>query len=113
YAPISKKDGTPVAIIEVDAEISRFIKKTRDELLLALGVGFGGFCVAMVPGLVLANRITRGLSRLSDGMMRFKSGEHEVEVEAGAGDEIEQLGAVFNEMIISLRERLALLPYVS
>src|SRR5205085_2317249 len=43
----------------------------------------------------------------------FRAGEHEVQVALRTGDEIEELGSVFNEMILSLREKLALLPYVS
>ncbi len=113
YAPILNHVGQPVAVIEADAEISRFIAKQRNELFLALGIGCGAFCVAMIPGLLLARSITRGLNQLSDGMQRFKSGDHAVQVNVATGDELQELGSVFNEMIISLGEKLALLPYVS
>ncbi len=36
-----------------------------------------------------------------------------MQVSVTTGDELQQLGTVFNEMIISLGEKLALLPYVS
>jgi class 3 adenylate cyclase len=113
YAPVMRKDGTPAAIIEVDAEVSAFIAKQRRELFLSMLVGAGALCIAMVPGLLLARSITRGLHKLSDGMNRFRAGEHAVQVSVNTGDEIEELGAVFNEMILSLGEKLALLPYVS
>ena len=113
YAPVLNRAGEPVAMIEADARISRFIARQREEFLLALAIGCGAFLVAMIPGLLLARSITRGLNKLSAGIRRFQSGEHDVQVHVGTGDELQHLGKVFNEMIISLGEKLALLPYVS
>ena len=113
YAPILNRQGKPVAILEADAEISRFLARQREELLWSLAIGAGAFCVAMIPGLLLARSITRGLKKLSTGMRRFRSGEHDVQVDVMSRDELQELGSVFNEMIISLGEKLALLPYVS
>ncbi len=100
-------------MIEADAKISRFISRQREEVLLALAIGGGAFLIAMIPGLLLARSITGGLNKLSAGIRRFQSGEHDVQVHVGSGDELQHLGMVFNEMIISLGEKLALLPYVS
>lgn len=113
YAPIFNHAGHPVAIVEADARITRFIERQRDELWLALAIGCGAFFIAMIPGLLLARSITRGLNHLSAGLRRFQAGERDVQVSVTTGDELQQLGAVFNEMIISLGEKLALLPYVS
>ena len=113
YAPVFDRAGKPVAVIEADARISRFMARQRDELLLALAIGCGAFFVAMIPGLLLARNVTRGLRKLSAGIRRFQSGEHDVQVNVTSGDELQQLGSVFNEMILSLGEKLALLPYVS
>ncbi len=113
YAPIFNRAGRPVAIVEADARITRFIERQREELWLALAIGGGAFLVAMIPGLLLARSITRGLNHLSAGIRRFQSGEHDVQVTVTTGDEVQQLGTVFNEMIVSLGEKLALLPYVS
>lgn len=46
YAPILNRAGEPVAMIEADAEISRFIARQRQELFFALGIGAGAFCIA-------------------------------------------------------------------
>ena len=113
YAPVLDHAGEPVAMVEADARISRFVERQRDELLLALAIGCGAFLVAMIPGLLLARNITRGVNKLSAGIRRFQSGEHNVQVEVKTGDELQTLGSVFNEMIVSLGEKLALLPYVS
>lgn len=113
YAPVRDRAGKPVALLEVDAEVSRFERQLRRDLLVAAGIGCGAFAVAMVPGLMLARGITRGLNVLSNGMLRFRSGDHGVQVLVPSRDEVGELAAVFNEMILSLGEKLALLPYVS
>ncbi len=113
YAPILDRAGRPVAIVEADARISRYLERQRSELLLGLAIGAGAFLIAMIPGLLLARSITGGLNKLSAGIRRFQAGEHDVQVEVRSGDELQHLGSVFNEMIISLGEKLALLPYVS
>jgi class 3 adenylate cyclase len=113
YAPILNRAGEPVAMIEADARISRFLERQREELLLSLAIGAGAFLIAMIPGLLLARSITRGLNKLSAGIRRFQAGEHDVQVQVSTGDELQHLGSVFNEMIVSLGEKLALLPYVS
>lgn len=102
-----------MAIVEADARISRYLERQRSELLLGLAMGAGAFLIAMIPGLLLARNITSGLNKLSAGIRRFQAGEHDVQVEVRSGDELQHLGSVFNEMIISLGEKLALLPYVS
>ncbi|MEP7249942.1 MAG: HAMP domain-containing protein, partial [Spartobacteria bacterium] len=68
---------------------------------LSLAIGGGALLIAMIPGLLLARSITRVLNRLSLGIRRFQSGDHEVQVDVGTGDELQHLGRVFNEMIIS------------
>ncbi len=113
YAPILNRAGEPVAMLEADARISRFLARQRAELFLAIAIGAGAFLIAMIPGLILARNITRGLNKLSAGIRRFQSGDHQVQVQVSSGDELQHLGSVFNEMIISLGEKLALLPYVS
>jgi len=113
YAPVLNRAGEPVAIVEADARISRFLERQREELLLSLAIGCVAFLIAMIPGLLLARNLTRGLNRLSAGIRRFQAGEHDVQVEVRTRDELQHLGQVFNQMIVSLGEKLALLPYVS
>ena len=113
YAPILGVDGRPVAVIEVDAEISRYTAEVAHIWWMALALGSGALALGMMPGLFLARGITRGLNRLTRGMERFRAGDNAVQVPEVPDDEIGQLGAAFNDMIESLREKLALLPYVS
>ncbi len=113
YAPLLDRAGRPVAIVETDAEVTRLLDREGRELRLALLIGLGAFAIAVVPGLLLAASITRGVRTLASGMERFRSGQNDVQIRVRSGDELESLGHAFNEMIVSLRERLALLTYVS
>jgi class 3 adenylate cyclase len=113
YAPVLDAAGMPVAIVEVDAEISKFMARQRAALLTSLAIGGAAFVVAMVPGLILARTITRGLNKLTEGIRRFQDGQYDVRVVVQSKDEIQRVGEVFNEMIASVAERLALIPYVS
>jgi class 3 adenylate cyclase len=113
YAPIFDRAGRPVAVIEVDAEMTRVMVRQRDIILTSLALAAVAIAIGTLPGLWLARSITRGLHQLAEGMRRFQAGDHAVQVATRTGDEIEQLGAAFNDMILALREKLALLPYVS
>ncbi len=113
FAPIFNDEGKPVALMVVDAEISAFLARLRDDLVFSAAAGVLALALALVPGILLANRITGGLQLLSAGMQRFHDGQTDVTVDVRTGDEIEALGSAFNDLIGSLAEKLALLPYVS
>lgn len=113
YAPIVGSDGKPVAIIEVDAEVSRYYAELERTLWLSLALGGGALLIGMLPGLWLAGGITRGLQRLTIGIQRFRAGETAVQVEAASNDEVGILSNAFNDLFEGLQEKLALLPYVS
>lgn len=113
YAPLFDADGRPFALLVIDVEISIFIQRLATDLAISAGAGLLALALAMIPGVLLANRITSGIKLLSASMQRFRDGQPDVRVSLRTGDEIEALGSVFNEMILSLAEKLALLPYVS
>ena len=113
YAPILNTAGKPIAIIETDAEIGKFIGRLRHELLTSLWYALDAFAIAMIPVLLFARSLTRGLNKLTEGIQRFQAGDNNVQVQIGTRDEIDKLGEVFNQMVLSLREKLALLPFVS
>lgn len=113
YAPVLNASGKPVAVVEADAEISKFLSRLRKELLTSLWYALDAFAIAMIPVLLFARSLTRGLNKLTEGIKRFQSGDSTVQVQIGTRDEIDKLGEVFNQMVLSLREKLALLPFVS
>lgn len=113
YAAIRDENNRPVAVVEVDAEISRFLARLRKDLLTSTAIALDAFVIAMIPALLLTRNLTRGLQRLSDGIQRFKSGDPDVKISIASRDEIQRVGEVFNEMVVALQEKLALLPFVS
>lgn len=117
FAPVLRDDGRTAAIVEVDVDIDEFIARARRELWMKAGISAAVFLVAMIPGLLLSRHITRGLDKLSNGLRRFRTGDLTVQVQLrdrlGGEDEVVRLGEAFNEMIVSLGEKLAMLPYVS
>ena len=113
YAPIMGRDGKPTAIIEVDAEVSRYTAELDRMLWLSLALGGGALLVGMLPGLWLAGGITRGLQKLTMGIQRFRAGDTAVQVATESNDEVGVLSAAFNDLFAGLQEKLALLPYVS
>lgn len=113
YSPILDQQGKPAAILEVDAEISRYLARQQEELFAVLGISALALLVGIIPGLLLVRQITSGLLLLTNGMTRFQSGEHKLQLNIRSKDEIGMLSETFNEMILSLSERLALLPFVS
>ncbi|MEO7319829.1 MAG: HAMP domain-containing protein [Chthoniobacteraceae bacterium] len=110
YAPILASDGKPVAIIEVDAEVSRYYAELDRTLWMSLALGAAALLVGMLPGLWLAGGITRGLQRLTVGIQRFRAGDTAVQVEAESNDEVGILSNAFNDLFEGLQEKLALLP---
>jgi sigma-B regulation protein RsbU (phosphoserine phosphatase) len=62
----------------------------------AIGLGFIGLAlVGIVP---LSGRLTRNLTRLSEGVHRIATGDYRARVEVRSGDEVGRLAAAFNQM---------------
>jgi len=113
YAPVLDEQRNVVAIVEVDAEISKFLAKLRKDLGTTSAIALDAFVIAMIPGLLLARNLSRGIQKLVDGIKRFQSGEHGVRVTVNSRDEVQKVADAFNDMALSLKEKLALLPFVS
>ncbi|MBC8010276.1 MAG: adenylate/guanylate cyclase domain-containing protein, partial [Burkholderiales bacterium] len=113
YAPIRNAAGAVVALLEVDAEISRFEEALADELMVEALVTLAALLAAIGPAFYLGNRLTQGARALAQGMRRFESGQMDARVELTSRDEIAAMAAGFNRMAQSVGDRLRLLPFVS
>ncbi|HTY08876.1 MAG TPA: HAMP domain-containing protein [Candidatus Edwardsbacteria bacterium] len=60
--------------------------------------------VGMAASMLLSLRMTAPLERLSEAIHRVMEGDLEARLDVKSGDEIEQLGAGFNRMLVSLKE---------
>jgi class 3 adenylate cyclase len=117
YAPVQRENGELAAIVEADVDIDDYLARARHDLWIVAALSGCVFLVAMVPGLLLSRHVTRGLDNLSSGIRRFRAGDLSVQVKLrnpiGGADEMVHLGQAFDELIVSLAEKLAMLPYVS
>lgn len=113
YAPIRNDAGEVVALLEVDAEISRFEEALADEFMVEALVTLAALLAAIGPAFYLGNRLTQGARALAQGMRRFESGQMDARVELSSKDEIAAMAAGFNRMAQSVGDRLRLLPFVS
>ena len=78
-------------------------------LWIALGFVVGGLCVAFA----LARMITQPLDSLAAGIQIVARGDLRRLVAVSSNDEIGKLTNVFNQMILSLREKLLMEKYLS
>lgn len=103
--PLTADDGTLIgslAVVRPTDDIRADLARTRDRLLVALGV----FLVAtMIAGLVLGTvHVSRPIARLLDGVRHVQEGDFKAHVKPGRDDEIGQLVEQFNVMIERLAE---------
>ncbi|MEM6885620.1 MAG: HAMP domain-containing protein, partial [Verrucomicrobiota bacterium] len=104
YAPIFDLDGKVEAVLEVDAEISRFLERAQQEFLQVLAVGLGAFLFALIPGIYLVNRVTAGLRVIKSALDQFEGGDEKTNVQLNTRDELEDVARSFNEMTSKLAE---------
>jgi sigma-B regulation protein RsbU (phosphoserine phosphatase) len=66
-------------------------------------LGFFAFAVAILAALVIANTLSRRVSRLASATSLVAGGDLDISVPVGGNDEIGSLGRAFNDMIAKLR----------
>ncbi len=90
-----------ILLSSLDAALAGF----RDLRKTVIGVGLVILAAALGLGFVLARGITRPVATLARAARSVGAGEFATRVEIATGDELEELGAAFNEMASGLSER--------
>lgn len=90
-----------ILLSSLDAALAGF----RDLRQTLIGVGLVILAVALGLGFVLARGITRPIATLARAARSVGAGDFATRVEIETGDELEELGAAFNEMASGLAER--------
>jgi adenylate cyclase len=98
-API--EEGGFIVLKSLTEELG-FLRKLQITLLF-----IGGFIliIAIVLSFLLAGGVTKPIGTLALAARRIGQGELETRVDIRTGDELEQLGGAFNEMVRGLKER--------
>jgi class 3 adenylate cyclase len=94
-------DAEFLLLSSLDAELGFLRRLSR----VVIAVGGGILLAALGVGWVLARGITRPVAVLGGAARRVGAGELDTRVEIETGDELEELGDAFNEMVAGLRER--------
>jgi len=94
-----------LGFVDVGFSLIEFNNRVRERLVLDL-VLLLVFCAIGVGGSILiSQRLTRPLDRLSQSMMAVTAGDFSQGVENRRGDEIGRLARTFNYMLFRLREK--------
>jgi class 3 adenylate cyclase len=94
-------DAGFLLLSSLDVELAFLRRLSR----LLLAVGGGILLAALATSFGLARGITRPVAALGRAARRVGAGELDTRVEIETGDELEELGGAFNEMVAGLRER--------
>jgi adenylate cyclase len=95
------EEGGFIVLKSLTQELS-FLRKLQIALLF---IGGSILIIAIVLSFLLAGGITKPIGTLALAARRIGQGELETSVDIRTGDELEQLGGAFNEMVIGLKER--------
>lgn len=102
-----------VGVIEIvfsEESVIGPVRKARTVILLVGGVLL---LIGILISMFVAKGMVSPIRRLSDGMTRVRDGDLDVRMDVQRHDEIGDLSADFNNMIMHLREKLQMQKFVS
>lgn len=88
-------------------------KAIHEQKIMYLWIALGFLVGGLIVSFALARKITKPLDVLEDGIQVVARGDLRKLVEVTSNDEIGNLTKVFNQMILSLREKLLMEKYLS
>lgn len=98
YAPIRNKEGKAIAIVGVDMladDVFVIQKNIKRQMLL---VALMGVILAIILGMIIAQRITRPVHELVEGTAHLAKGNMHYRVKVYGNDELGELAKHFNHM---------------
>ncbi len=106
YRPVRSQAGDVIGAVSVPS-LSRQnrVEETlaKDDVLL-YGIYILVLCVALVIGTLIANQISQPVRRLTAAARRVATGDLDVTLEAGRGDELGELESAFQAMTSDLKD---------
>lgn len=104
-APIVDRKGRTIAVLSMDYAVDLYFDRLRELQITIVQASVAGAIAALLLGLLVARRLTRPISALTEGVARVAGGDLSEELPVRSRDEIGQLTRAFNEMVAGLRQR--------
>jgi class 3 adenylate cyclase len=111
-APIRARDGRIVALLEVDYRVEQYVAELRASLWRQAWIPVAAMALALFLSLWVASSISRAARKLVAGTQAVQAGRYDQLVMIETRDELRAIGDAFNEMLVGLRERFAMLKFV-
>ena len=112
YHPGAKKDSAVLLIIPyeniidaADAVQKEIFQKTAQSFSVAGGTVFIALMAAFIIAVKRAKAITHPVQTIADAGIKLRNGNFDIQVNINTGDELEQLGEIFNQIGPHLKER--------
>jgi eukaryotic-like serine/threonine-protein kinase len=114
-ASLASASGSPVggflALRSLDRELAATgFTDLRRTLLFS---GAGGVALALLVGLLTARRVVRPVTVLADASRRAAEGDYQAVIPEGGRDEIGTLASAFRRLLADLRDKQALVDFMS
>jgi class 3 adenylate cyclase len=110
---ILKTKGLKIGVARVGLSQKALNRAISDQLRIYLWTASGFILAGLVGAFALARVMTKPLDSLAEGIQVVARGDLRKLVEVGSDDEIGKVTSVFNQMILSLREKLLMEKYLS
>jgi class 3 adenylate cyclase len=105
FAPVPEPGGKTRAVLVVDYAVEIYLERLRELQATILLASLAGALGATVVGVLVARRITRPVSALTDGVARVAVGDLSQALPVRSNDEVGRLTRAFNDMLEGLRQR--------
>ena len=105
WVVVTNKDPASGVTLGIARPVGEPLREMQRAAMRNLGYGVGMIGFALLGILPLSNRMTRGLSRLSEGVEKLTEGDLGARVEVLSGDEIGVLAGRFNRMAEELSDK--------
>jgi HAMP domain-containing protein/predicted Ser/Thr protein kinase len=114
-APIRAASGAQIggalALRSLDKElIATGFPELQKWLLIA---GGGGLLLAMLASVITARQVARPVTQLANATRRAAEGDYQAEIPEGGSDEIGTLASAFRRLVADLRDKQALVDFLS
>lgn len=105
FAPIARRGSKIPALLVVDYPVEIYFDRLRELQIAILQASAVGALGALILGLLVARRITRPVTALTQGVARVAEGDLSRSLPVRSNDEVGRLTRAFNGMLEGLRQR--------